>query len=519
MGLAMLPALFSGCAVGPRFARPAAPTLTAYTAPSAAPRLSSDAGEPSQHLAIGERIPATWWQLFGSPALDGMVREALAGNPTLEVAKATLVQAQQAVLEARGGYYPQVDVAALAERQKGPPFALGLLPAAQGLPLFNLYTLGPTVSFSPDVFGLTARRVEQQQALAETQGYQLVAAHLTITGNAVTEALTLASLRLQLEAATAIVADDEQNLALVRRKFSAGRAPRTDVLSAETQLASDRTLLPGLVRQQAAAEDALAVLVGKSPAEWTPPAFDLADFTLPAQLPLSLPSALVRQRPDILAAEAQVHARSAAIGIATGQMYPNIQLSASVAAAALTPGALFDASSGVWALAAGLSAPVFHGGALRAQRRQSIEAFRASLATYRQTVLEAFGQVADTLRALGQDAALADAERQALDAADTALQLQRFSYAAGKSDILGLLDAERSFQQARLGYARAMAQRYLDSAQLLVALGGGWWQDPALCADCSERISMAGRRSLPLPGERSPPGTARTMSLEGTGAA
>ncbi len=480
-------AVLAGCAVGPQFVRPAPPAVATYTPAGVAPELAPGGGEPSQQLAIGQPLPAAWWQLFGSPALDGVVRQALADSPTLEAAQATLMQAQQAVLEARGGYYPQVDLAALAERQKGPAFALGLLPASQGLPVFSLYTLGPTVSFSPDVFGLTARRVEQQQALAATQGYQLVAAHLTSAGSAVTEALTLASLRLQIDAMIEIVADDENNLALIRRKLAAGRAPRTDVLAADTQLANDRTLLPALGQQRAAAEDALAVLVGKSPAEWTPPAFDLADFSLPAQLPLSLPSALVRQRPDILAAESRLHARSAEIGIATGQMYPNIQLSASIGAAALQSGALFDSSSSVWTLAAGLTAPVFHGGALKAQRQQAIEAFRASLATYRQTVLEAFGQVADTLRALGHDAALLDAEHQALDAADAALQLQRFSYAAGKSGVLRLLDAQRSFQQARLGYARAIAQRYVDSAQLLVALGGGWWQDPELCAQCSER--------------------------------
>lgn len=483
----LISALLAGCAVGPHFSRPAPPAVATYTPASAAPELTPGGGEPSQRLVIGQSIPAAWWQLFHSAALDGVVRQALADSATLEAAKATLMQAQQAVSEARGGYYPQVDLAALAERQKGPAFALGLLPASQGLPVFNLYSVGPTVGFSPDVFGLTARRVERQQALAEAQGYQLAAAHLAIAGNAVTEALTLASLRLQLGALTEIVADDASNLALVRRKFAAGRAPRTDVLAAETRLASDRALLPALGQQQAATEDALAVLVGRSPAEWTPPAFDLADFSLPAQLPLSLPSALVRQRPDILAAESQVHARSAEIGIATGQMYPNIQLSASIAAAALQAGSLFDSSTSVWMLAAGLTAPVFHGGALEAQRQQAIEGFRAALATYRQTVLQAFGQVADTLRALGHDAALVDAERDALDAADAALRLQRLSYAAGRSDVLRLLDAQRSFQQARLGYARASAQRYVDSAQLLVALGGGWWQDPGLCGNCSER--------------------------------
>ena len=473
--LAVLAAMLAGCAAGPHFVRPAAPAVTAYTTAAAAPNLSAGAGERSQRLAIGQGIPAAWWRRFRSHALDAMVDEALANNPTLDAAKATLAQAQQAVLEARGGYYPQIDLGASAERQKGPAFALGLVPPGQSLPQFNLYSVGPTVSFSPDVFGLAKRRVEERQALADAQAYQLAAATLTIAGNTVTEALTLASLRAQIDAATRIIAEDEKDLALVRRKFAAGRVARGDVLAAEAELANDRTLLPELGRQRAEVEDALAVLLGKSPAESTPPGFDLTDFELPAELPLSLPSALARRRPDILAAESLVHARSAEVGIATGRMYPNITLSGSVATAALEPGSLFGSSSGVWALAGGLTAPIFHGGALRAQKRQAVEGFRASLAIYRQTVLAAFGQVADTLRELGHDAELVDAERRALDTADAALTLQSASYAAGRSDLLRLLDAKRGVERARLGYARATAQRYVDSARLFVALGGGSW--------------------------------------------
>lgn len=485
--------LLAGCAVGPHFVRPAAPKVSAYTPSAAAPKLTAVAGEPSQRLAIGQRIPAEWWQLFHSPELDHVVRQALARSPTLDVAEDTLAEAQEAVIEARGGYYPQVDLSASAERQKGPAFALGLLPSKEGLPEFNLYSLGPTVSYSLDVFGLTRRQVEESQAVADTEGDQLAAAYLTITGNVVTEALTLASLRLQMQAVNHIVADDERNLALVRLKVAGGLAPRSDVLTAETQLASDRTLLPPLAQQRAVAEDALAVLLGSPPGAWTAPAFALSNFTLPAKLPLSLPSTLVRQRPDILAAAAQVHARSAAIGVATAQMYPNIVLSGSIATAALSVGSLFGSSSSVWSAAAGLTAPIFHGGALLARKRQAVEAYRAALAAYRQTVLAAFGQVADTLRALGHDTALVDAEHQALSVARASLRMQRASYAAGRSDLLQLLDAERSVERARLGDARATAERYVDSARLLVALGGGWWQNPEVCARCRRPISVPTR--------------------------
>ncbi len=494
----------TGCAVGPRFTRPAPPAAAGYTSARDTPRLAPGHGEPPQQLVAGRTVPAQWWGLFHSPTLDRVLREALADNPTLSAARATLAQAQQTVLAERGAYFPQLDIGAMAERQKGPTFALGLLgvlPGSRGLPTFNLYSLGPTVSYSPDVFGLNRRGVEARRAGAELERDQLAAAYLAITGNAVEEALNLARLRLEIDALTRIVSDDQRNLALVRRKFAVGRAPRTDVLAAQTQLANDRALLPSLRQQEAMSEDALAILVGKAPGQWRPPAFRMADFHLPSALPLSLPSALVRQRPDILAAEQQVHVRSAQVGIATARMYPSIVLSASLATAALRPEALFGSSSGVWGVLGGLAAPVFHGGTLRAERRASIDALKASLALYRQTVLAAFGQVTDTLRALGNDAELAAAEHQALDAARTSLKLQRVSYSVGRSNILQLLDAERAYQRARLGYARATAQRYADSAQLLVALGGGWWNSRGLCP----RSCAAQTAHLVLPeGEQRP---------------
>jgi len=474
--------LLAGCEVGPDFVRPAPPSVGAYTPQKVSLNMAPGAGEPAQRLMTGQVIPAAWYQLFHAPALDEVVRQAIAGSPTIAAAEATLAQAQQAVLQARGGYYPQLDFAATAERQQGPPSLLGQQPGKH-LPVYNLYSIGPLASFSPDVFGTTARRVEQETSLAQYQAYEFAAAQLTITGDAVTEALTIASDRAQLAAIEGIVADDEKNLALVREKFAVGRAPRTDVLIAESQLTNDRALLPSLQQQVAAAEDALTTLTGKYPAEWSPPAFALTDFTLPADLPVSVPSTLVHQRPDILAAEAQLHAASAAIGVATGQMYPSINLSASLATAAIDPDSLFNQRGLVWSVLGGLTAPIFHGGALEAQKQGAVDAFRASSATYRQVVVQAFGQVADALRALDHDARLVEAERQALSIADASLTLQRLGYDAGKVDILKLIDSERSDQQARIGYVRAVAQRYLDTAQLFVAMGGGWSEGRALGAN------------------------------------
>ena len=470
--LVLMLATLNGCAVGPRFAPPPPPPVSAYTRAADAPRLGVGAGGGAQRLIVGARVSVDWWREFHSPALDRMVREALAHNPSIEAAQATLAGARQAVIEARGGYYPQVDLGATAERQKGPAFALGLLPARQSLPQFNLYSVGPTVGFEPDVFGLTARRVEERQALADVRRNELAAAKLAIAGNTVISTLTVAALNLEIKAAREIVADDARNLSLVRRKERAGRARQLDVLAARTRLANDATLLPALGRQLAAAQDGLAVLQGAFPAAWTPPDIDLDQLRLPARLPVTVPSALLRARPDIRAAESLLRARNAAVGVATARRYPNILLSASVATAGLTTASLFGSNSGVWAIAGAITAPVFHGGALEAQRREADAQLQQELALYRRTVLEAFGQVADTLRALGEDAASVEAERQALDAAGGALKMQRASYAAGRSDVLRLLDAEREFQQARLGYIRANAQRFVDSAQLFVAMGG-----------------------------------------------
>jgi NodT family efflux transporter outer membrane factor (OMF) lipoprotein len=488
--LAVLIPVLCSCTVGPNFVPPAPPKTTHYLPATSKLKLTPK-DEPPQHIVDSQNMPADWWKVFKSPLLNTVVREAIDDSPSLDAAKATLAQAQQAVLQARGGYYPQIDVAASAERQRGPTIALGLQPN-RSLPVFNLYSLGPTVSFAPDVFGLTARRVEQQEALSDVQKYQLAAAYLAITGNAVTQAITIASLRQQIGVVKKIIAEDEKNLALVQKRVADGGDAHIDALTAEKRLESDRSLLPSLGQQRAVAEDTLAILVGKSPAEWTVPSFDLTDLTLPPELPLSIPSSLVHLRPDILAAEARLHADSAAIGVATAQMYPNFPLSASIDTSALSATSLFEQSSLIWTLAGGLTAPIFHGGALEAQKKEAIEGFHASLATYRLTVLQAFGQVADILRSLGHDADMIDVAKHTLDDANEALNLQRVSYAVGKTDMLKLVDAERSAQQAHLSYVRAQAQRYLDSAQLMVSMGGSWEKAAFPCSDHCDNLMFSG---------------------------
>ncbi|MGO8919407.1 MAG: efflux transporter outer membrane subunit [Stellaceae bacterium] len=476
--LSML-AVLSGCIVGPDFSRPE-PSPAAGYAPSPISLPAAGPTDVQQHLLPGNPVIAQWWELFRSPALDDTLALAIDGSPTLDTARATLAQAQQAIAAARGALYPQADLGAGATRERA---STGLSEGSAHI-VGNLFTVGPTISYGPDVFGGVHRQVEQQTALAEVQRYELAAAYLSLTGNAVIEAIDIASAREQIAAAKDIIAVDENNVELVRVEQEAGKAATTDVLSAQSQLAADRALLPPIEQQLSVAYDALTILVGKTPAEWTPPAFDLDALHLPTELPVSLPSMFVHERPDILAAEAQLHAASAAIGVATAQLYPSITLTASWTQAAGTTGALFNGSSGLWSVAAGLTAPLFHGGTLEAQRQEAVDAFVAQLGTYRQTVLQAFGQAADTLRALEHDAQALDAQRNALDTAQASLELSQESYKAGQANFLQVLVAQRLFEQARLGYAQAKSQRYLDTAQLFEAMGGAWrdWKDPAISA-------------------------------------
>jgi NodT family efflux transporter outer membrane factor (OMF) lipoprotein len=469
-GLALLAGLAGGCAVGPDFKRPAPPALDGYLPPEpAAPRPEqpeppSSPAEMAQRVELGRQIPAQWWGLFHCPRLDATLRQAIAASNSLAAAKATLAQAREAVVVARAALYPQLDLGASVRRGSA-----GLGGAATS------FSLGPTAGYSIDAFGGTRRRVEQEAALADNQRYQLAAAYLTLTGNAVTTAIAIASTRLQIATVEDLIRNDQKNLGLVQRELDAGKVARSEVLTAAAQLESDRTQLPNLHQQLSVSRHALAVLAGKAPVEWSPPDFDIGELTLPDELPVSLPSELVRQRPDILAAEAQLHADSAAIGVATAQMYPSITLSASLVQESLALARLFQSASRTWSAGSSLDAPLYRGGALAAQRRAAVDAYDAQQAIYQQTVLQAFGQVADVLSALQHDAELVSASRRALDIAGASLALQRSSYAAGKTSALQLIVAENTYSEARLGNVRALGQRLADTAQLFIAAGGGWW--------------------------------------------
>ncbi|HXY97730.1 MAG TPA: efflux transporter outer membrane subunit [Steroidobacteraceae bacterium] len=478
--------MLAGCAVGPDFHRPIAPAADRYlpeAPPSSAPARApaqAPSGTPPR-LVPGAALPGEWWGLFHSAPLEEAVQAALAGSPTLAAATATLAEAEQQVAAARGAFWPRISANAGAQHTTSTGGGAGGGTGGSGAPLQpspNVYSLGLSASYALDVFGGTRRTVEQQGALAEMQRYQQAAAYLTLTGNVVSEALTIASTRLQIATTEELIASDRKNLALTEREFEVGTAARSDVLTADSQLASDLTQLPTLRQQLDAAKDALAVLTGHAPGQWRSHDFDITEFTLPEEIPLALPAQLVRQRPDVLAAEAQLHATSAAIGVALAQEFPSLTLSGALTRSALEPGALFHDFDTLREAAGAVAAPLFAGGALRAQTEAARDAFRAQAATYEGVVVTALGQVTDDLWALQNDAERMVVYQHSVDIASEALKLQQASYTVGKSSVLQLIDAQRTYAQARLGLATALVEQYQDAAGLLVALGGAWWKVP-----------------------------------------
>ncbi|OJT49259.1 efflux transporter outer membrane subunit [Pseudomonas moraviensis] len=449
--LAMLVVLCA-CTVGPDFQRPVAGSSKHYDR-----QAEQSPGEP--RFDMGQRIHGDWWTALRSAKLDQLMRRAIDGNLELAAADATLRQAAASVAAAEGALYPQVDFAAAGGRQRthnGPEPSVA-----------NVYAIGPRVAFDLDAFGGIKREVEGQQAIADLHQHRYEAAYLTLTGEVARQALLLASANAQIEAVQTLLANDRKNLDLVQRAQQSGATTRIDVSLAETRLALDQTLLPSLAQQRDATRHALSVLAGKGPADWIAPDFSLDDFVLPNHLPVSLPSEMARNRPDILQAEAELHIASAAVGVATANLYPRIELSASLAHAASGNG-----GAALWGFAAGLTAPIFNGGTLNAERQAAVDGYNASLARYQQTVIQSFAQVADSLQAVHHGAEQDLAQEDALRAAGSSFQLNQQAYAQGANSFLQVLEAERAYEQALLGQIRARTARYLDTVQLFVALGG-----------------------------------------------
>lgn len=455
-------ALLAGCTVGPDYMRPAAPGSKQYD-PQAEQQLTN-AGP--QRISLNEPIRGDWWLAYGSPKLNEVMRQVIRGNLDLTAADATIAEAKEGILSAQGRLYPQLDAGGEIGRARAN--AGGLLPAETA----SFYAVGPAASFDFDVFGGTKRLVERQRALSDFQKNRYDAAYLTLTGDVADEAVLLASARAQIDAVEILLADDRKNLELTRGARLTGSATEVDVSLAETQYSQDQTLLPPLTQQCAVALHALSILAGKGPSDWVSPTFDLTDFDLPPSLPVALPAELVTNRPDLLEAAAELHAASANVGIATADLYPHLTLSGFISQTAVGASSPFGAGASIYTVGAGLAGPVFHGGTLRANRRGAIDAYKASLAIYQQTVINSLGQVADVLQAIKHDAEEYSAQDHALNSAAVSLRLNRDGYKQGEVSVLDVLFSERAYEQALLGQIRAKTAQYLDTTELFVALGG-----------------------------------------------
>jgi NodT family efflux transporter outer membrane factor (OMF) lipoprotein len=467
--------LFLGaCAVGPDFAPPPAPPVAGYTSDTPpAPTVTADVrGGAAQTFVVGRDIPGDWWKVFHSKEIDALIAEALHANPNLQAAQAALWQAKETLYASGGKLLPQVDGNASVARQQFSPAEFGLTSGSQ---IFNLLQATVNVSYAPDVFGGQRRQIEANAAATELQRFELEATYLTLTANVVTAAVQEASLRGQIAATEEIIKAESDQLEVVRHQFEVGAANRADVLTQDAEVATTQATLPPLQKQLEQQHHLLLALIGHFPNDARRDHLTLASFRLPTSLPVSVPSQLVEQRPDVRAAQAQLHEASALIGVAVANRLPQLSLTAAYGNTSLTAATLFTPASAVWSIGAAGTQPIFHGFTLLHQERAARAAFDMADAQYRNTVLTAFQNVADALRALQLDAATLNAQQRAVHAASDTFDLTRGQYRLGAVTYVILLNAERTYQQALLALVQAQAARYADTAALYAALGGGWW--------------------------------------------
>jgi len=464
----------AGCTVGtdlrsPEFAAPS--SYTAVPLPSRTASAPTGCGE-AQCFAFVKTLPSQWWTLFRSPELNELIKQGLAGNPSLSSAQAALREAEENLRAESGAlFYPSVDGSMQASRQRVSGGSVGGGPSYK----FNLYNASVKVSYTLDLFGGSRHQLEALAAQVDYQRYRFEAAYLSLTANIVTASVREASLREQIQATQDILAAEQKQLEIVKRQFEIGAVSKTSVLSQQTELAKTRAALPPIQKQLAYTRHALAALAGRLPSEAKLPEFRLSSLKLPVVLPVTLPSSLAHQRPDIRASEALLRQAAAQVGVATANLYPQITLSGGYGLESNNTGHIFKGSSVIWNIGAGLLQPIFNAGELSAKRRAAIAAYDQAAAQYRGTVLQAFQNVADVLRALETDARMLQAQAEAEAAAQATLDLTQKQFQLGAVNYLLLLVAQRDYQQARISLIQAQAERFSDTAALFQALGGGWW--------------------------------------------
>jgi NodT family efflux transporter outer membrane factor (OMF) lipoprotein len=479
-----LPALLlAGCAVGPDFAKPAAPQVGDYTATplSAIAGTQDVTGGDAQRFLKGSDVSGEWWTLFRSKAIDDLIQLSLRNNPNLKAAEAALRQANENASAQRGAFFPSLSAGFSASHQQQPA-TLAPVPNANVFQ-YNLITPQLSISYMPDVFGLTRRTAESAEAQADAARYQMLAAYTTLVNNVVVAAVQEGSTDAQIAATQRLIDSETKSVQILQRQLNTGYASGVDLAAQRSQLATAEATLPPLMKQKVQLHDQLAVLTGRYPSQAPADELTLSDLTLPADLPVSLPSELISQRPDVLQAQANLHAASAQIGIAVANRLPNIQLTAGAGSTALAFNQLFAPGTEFWNVGAALAAPIFDGGTLLHQERAARAAYDASGEQYRSTVLTAFQNVADTLTALEEDAKALKAAAAADAAAKITLDLTERRLRDGYTGYLSLLIAQQAYQQAEIGLIQAEASRYVDTAALFQALGGGWWHRNDLNGD------------------------------------
>jgi NodT family efflux transporter outer membrane factor (OMF) lipoprotein len=431
-----------------------------------------------QHFVRDLDIPGQWWTLFRSPELDSLVQQALEANPGLQAAQAALRVAQENYLAQRGALFPTVDASLSTTRQKVAPVLSS--PLNSDASIFNLHTAQLSIAYAPDVFGGVRRQVESAAALAEAQRYELQATYVTLSSNVVAGAIQEAALRAQVAATEEIVKLETEQVGLMQRQLALGAIAESNVIAQRVVLAQAQATLAPLRKQLAQQRNLLTALAGRLPSDEIAERFEFARLELPVELPVSLPSRLVEQRPDVRAAEAQLHAASAQIGVATANMLPQFAITADVGSVATQMSSLFRAGGGFWSVAASATQPIFQGGTLLHRKRAAEAAYEQAAAQYRGTVIGALQNVADTLRALQLDAIALKAALDAKLLAEESLAIARRQLELGDISYFGLLTAQQAYQQTVLALVQAQANRYADTAALFQALGGGWWNRPSL---------------------------------------
>jgi NodT family efflux transporter outer membrane factor (OMF) lipoprotein len=458
----LLAAALAGCAVMPELPGPHLPKDEAYTPESLTQ--TGDGTVTGQKIVLGAPVTATWWKLLRSSEIDQLVEMALMNNQTLDAARANLTRALEETSFARGSVGPQVSFGASAGRGHD------VVPGQPVGDILSAYSVGPTLSYELPMFGRQQQTVAFAEAEARRSAAELSAAQLSISGNVVYQALEIAALRAQISALEKMINNGEENLTLLQQAQRAGAVAALDVISAQSQLDRDQALLPSYRERLKHAEIALTILVGKTPMEWRAPELSLDSISLPAELPVSVPSVLLRHRPDILAAEAQMAAAGAQVGIATANLYPQISLTADIGRQGVFRG---GPSASVWNLIGGITAPIFNGGALSAQKRASVASYNGALAQYQHTVISAFGQVADAMYGLSIQAEALAAEQRASNSASASYNLTWQGYKAGNAGYVQVLITQRLQQQAALSLVQAQKQRLQASVTLLLASGAG----------------------------------------------